>query len=564
MLCVLLPRPDAPPQERAEVYFLDAARAMVESGDWLVPRYEGQPFFDKPILGYWLMAAAMRELGPSAGAARLVPIAASLLVVLATVWLGTLLFERRSALAGAAALATSLAFLSFARMAMADMLLVLWTTLAVGLAVRAYRAPPSPWALPLLGAALGLGVATKGPIALLISGLALILVAAGRHGRPLLPAGKGSLLLGALAFLVLGFGWFALVYARLGPEPLRYFFLRENLERFAGEAYDVGRPFWFYLPAYLAQGLPWSAFLPIALLRLLRDGGDDATGRHSARLLAAWPALVLVMLSVSRGKVDYYLLPAYPPLSLLLGRYFVAWPWRKLDRIWARVVLLGAASCVTALLVRPPRLPQAWLPGPGAHRLAAALLVSGVLACCWAARRPRPLRVLGVLGATVAAGFLAVTAFFLPSFSAAQPNRAIAADVARERRYEPRARLAICSDSPRARRDVLFLARHAAVEQCDVWSLAASREPYLLLVSPAQDASLHALPRYRNVASYAYLPASTLTLSGLFSSPQPGRLVLCANFATSDPEAERKRKREYRKAIQHDLALEAAARARRP
>ena len=46
------------PIERAEIYFLDGARSMVERADWLVPYYRGEPFFDKPPLTYWLMALA--------------------------------------------------------------------------------------------------------------------------------------------------------------------------------------------------------------------------------------------------------------------------------------------------------------------------------------------------------------------------------------------------------------------------------------------------------------------------------------------------------------------------
>src|SRR5262245_39620165 len=67
----LLPGLGAAPFERAEIYFLDAARGMVESGDWLVPRYRGEPFFDKPALAYWLMAASMTVGGATAAAGRL-------------------------------------------------------------------------------------------------------------------------------------------------------------------------------------------------------------------------------------------------------------------------------------------------------------------------------------------------------------------------------------------------------------------------------------------------------------------------------------------------------------
>ena len=554
------PRLGAPPLERAEVYFADAARGMVESGDWLVPRYQGQPFFDKPILSYWAMAASMKVFGPSPAAARLVPLLASLLLVLATAWLGTLVFERATALAGSVVLATTVAFLSFARVAMSDMLLALFSTLAVALGVRAYRSRSSA-AVVVLGLVLGLGFATKGPIAVVVPGLALVLLAYRHRAQPM-PWRPGVLALAAAAFGAVGLGWFALVYRRLGSEPLVLFFFRENLERFAGESFDVGRPFWFYPPACLAEGLPWSAFLPIALWRLLRS--PDGEERGASRLLASWVALVLALLSLSRGKIDYYLLPLYPALSLLVGRYFAAVPWRRADVVWARAALVLGALAIGFVFVHPPRLPEPWLPGPALRGLLVGTLALAGAALLLAALRPRPGRVMAVLGAAVSAVFFLLVGWFLPAFAERQPNRAIAADVARERLYRPEARLAFCADPSHARRDVLFSVRHAAVEQCDLWSLAGSREPYLLLVDPAHDASFHVLPKYRQVASYLYLPAKTLTLGGLFARQEPGELVLCANFRTKDPLAEVKRKREYRKAIQRERALaEAAARARR-
>jgi 4-amino-4-deoxy-L-arabinose transferase-like glycosyltransferase len=520
---------------------------MVESGDWLVPQYEGQPFFDKPVLSYWLMAAAMEGLGTTAGAARLVPVLAATFVVLATAWLGVLLFDRRSAIASVLVLATTLAFLSFARVAMSDMLLTLWTTLAVALAVLAWRPGAPSWTVPLLGAVAGLGFATKGPIALLVPGFAVLLLLWEHRRRPL-PCGAWALGLGALAFLGLGLGWFVLVYRRLGTDPLVAFFFRENLERFAGEAYDVGRPFWFYPPAYLAEGLPWSPFLPIALWRLLRSReGDDAA---RTRFLSLWVALVLVPLSLSRGKIDYYLLPVYPALCLVIGRYLSAVPWKRADRAWASLALVAEAAALAFVLARPPRIPDEWLPGAAPRGLLVVVATLGAVALLAVAARPTAARVTAALSSLVASAWLVLVAFFLPAFAAAQPNRAIAADVARERQYRPDLRMAFCSDPTRVRRDVLLHVRLAATADCDLWSLAGAREPFLLLATPAQDASFRADPRYREVARYRYVPARALTLAGLFSVREAGEIVLGANFSTGDPEAERKRKREYRKAIQ--------------
>jgi 4-amino-4-deoxy-L-arabinose transferase-like glycosyltransferase len=311
LLALVLPHLGMAPLERAEIYFLDAARGMVESGDWLVPRYQGEPFFDKPPLVYWLMGGAFLGLGVDAGTARLVPALAAVGVVLATVWLGALLFGRRTGLAGGFVLSTTPAFLTFAREAMSDMPLTLFTTLAVALGVRAYQDDAPGWTAPALGAILGLGFATKGPIALAVPGLAFLVLLVENRRRPL-PFRPIAATAAVALFALFGFGWYVLVYARLGAEPLVYFFVRENLVRFAGEAYDVGRPAWFYLPAYAAEGLPWSPFLPLALWRLLRGNGADESARRAARFLASWVALVVALLSLSRGKIDYYLLPLYP------------------------------------------------------------------------------------------------------------------------------------------------------------------------------------------------------------------------------------------------------------
>jgi 4-amino-4-deoxy-L-arabinose transferase-like glycosyltransferase len=552
VLALVLPHLGAAPLERAEIYFLDVARGMVETGDWVVPRYEGEPFFDKPPLTYWLMATAFLGLGPSPGAARLVPALAALGTVLVTAWLGALLFDRRTALAGAVALCTTVAFLTFARVAMSDMPLTLLTTLSVALAVRAYQADAPVWTLPALGLVLGLGFATKGPIAVLVPGLAFVPLVVTNRRRP--PRwGGGALLAGILAFVVVGLGWFGLVYGRLGAGPLEYFFLRENLERFAGEAYDVGRPPWFYVPAYAAEGLPWSPFLPLALWRLLGSREADDRGRRGAVFLVAWVALVLVPLVISRGKIDYYLLPLYPAVSLLIGRFFVAVPWRRRERIWAGTVLLLLVAALAVAVLRPPRLPGEWLPGKGAVTLLAAVLAGSALAALAVARRPTPRRVMSLLAVAMGAAWLVVAAFFLPAFSQRQPNRAIVRDVARELRYRPDLRLATCADPARARRDILFHARLTVEERCgNLWPVVASRRPYLLLISPRMDRSFRASRRYRHVATYRYLPARVLTLGGLFSNPEPGELVLAANFATDDPVADRKRRKEYRQMLQRE------------
>jgi 4-amino-4-deoxy-L-arabinose transferase-like glycosyltransferase len=525
---LLLPGLGALPNSRAEIFFLDAARAMVESGDWLVPRYQGEPFFDKPALAYWAMAAAFRGLGPEPAAARLASVLFALGVVAVTLGLGRLLYDRRTALAGGVVLSTTVAFLSFGRIAMADMPLCFFTTLAAALGVRSWRPRPPAWVGPALGAALGLGFLAKGPIAVVVAGSALLALAVvHRRGPGLSRAAVAGAL---LAFCATGLGWFALLLVRVGPPALEHFFLRENLRRFADSTYALGQPAWFYLASYLAGGLPWSPLLPLAAWRSAREGDPEARG--SARFLLAWATLVLVPLSLSRGKVDYYLLPLYPALSLLVGRQLAAMPWRRLDRSWASVVCLVLALALAAAALRPPRVPEPWLPAPWARALLVAVLLAAAAALALAAWRPGPVRVAAALAGSVSALVLVLAGAFLPAFARAQPGAALVAAVAREKAQRPDLVLAACSDPARVRRDLLFRARVTVLPRCNLGQLAASATPHLLLASPEEAAQLRVVPGVRRIGSFRYLPAA-ITPRWLLLGPEAAELVLVANFPAS-------------------------------
>ncbi len=546
--CLLFPALGAAPLERAEIYFLDGARSMVERGDYLVPYYRGQAFFDKPPLAYWLMAGAFRLLGFTTEAARLVPALATLGVMGATVWLGCLLFDRRTALWAAPVLASTLAFVGFGRIAMSDMLLAGWTTLAVALAVRALSRPRASWAVPALGAILGLGFLTKGPVAVLLPGLG-VLALFWRRRKERWAISLPALGLAALLLALFGVGWFAVVFWRLGPGPLEHFFLRENLQRFAADTYDAGQPAWFYLTTYLAEGLPWSLFLPLAVWRVWRTPRD---GEGAPGFLLLWLALMAVPLSLSRGKIDYYLLPFYPAISLLIGRALATRTWGALERGWSRVVLILMVPGALAVPLLAARLPEPWGPAIPIQLALWLLATAAALTCCAAARRPGPVPVTATLAAAAAAVFLALMVLVLPPFRQSQPNDMVVADVTRERLYRPDLRLVFCQDQARVHRDVLFQARLAAEERCDLWAPASSTRPYLFVLTPQETLSISTAPGVREVARYPLLPATALTLRGVLEGPQPDQVVLLANFETRDPVAEGKRRRERKRALEQE------------
>jgi 4-amino-4-deoxy-L-arabinose transferase-like glycosyltransferase len=546
---VLLPSLGAAPLERAEIYFMDVARAMVETGDWLVPRYQGQEFFDKPALTYWLMAAAFRGLGFTLGAGRVVSALAALGAIAATAWLGRRLLGPRAAVLGALAFGTTLLVLSFGRVAMSDMLLTLWCTLAVAIAVSATDARGATSArMAALGATLGLGFLTKGPVAVVLAGLGLaLLIVRGVDGRRLKAGGRGAAV-AAAAFAAVGLGWFAAVTWHLGPGPLQYFFFRENLQRFAGGTYDTARSPLFYVWTYFAAGLPWSLLFPVAAWR----------GARRCSFLLLWMVLMAVPLSLSRGKIDYYLLPLLPAASLVIGAH-LAMPWDRTSRAWARAALIAFAPLSLAPAAVAARIPTDWLPAWPAQIALITLGAAMAFAAALAAARPSPRRLAAVFAAGTAALFALLAGVFVPAFRSAQPNDDVVADVQRERAWRPDAALAACGDPARVRRDLLFEARVVVDERCDVWNPASSRRPFLLLVGAEQRRSLESVPGIREVRAYRCIPA-TITVGHILAGLHEEPFSLLANYRTDDPQAEIKRRQDRKRALRREAAAYEAAR----
>ncbi len=513
---------------RAEIYFVDGALSMMERGDYLVPHFRGEPFFDKPPLATWMIVACFQVLGVGRGVARLPSVVAALGTLLTTFWLGSRLLGRRAALCGALVLATTVAFMLFGRMAMSDMVLTLGTTLAVTLAIEVYRRPAVTFALPALGLVLGLAFLTKGPIALVLAGSGVLLAAWSGHKRlGKRPVGLAAASLAAALFVVAGLAWFGLVYGHLGPEPLRIFFVRENLQRFSGQSYGPIRPFWFYVGAYLSAGLPWSLFLPLAARGAwaTSDASDGAEERAGARMLLGWAGLMFLALSASRFKIDYYLLPVLPPLALVIGRYLGVPTWSRLDALWGRVVLVAAGSLALVAALVPPPIPDAWLPSPLARLTTALLLGAMGLACLGTARRPTPGRVLGALGGLAGALFLCAVVFYLPAFAAGQPNRALIEDIRREQRSRPDLSVVMCKDVVNLQRDLQWETRAAAEERCDLDAVARGPGPVLMVLRPEDRVA-----GLRLVSERAYLPYNVVKLSRLLEGPAPARLRLVANY----------------------------------
>src|SRR5262245_58079985 len=150
--------------EPDESRYAEIPREMLERGEGVVPLLQGEPYLDKPPLGYWLIMASYQLFGVHDWAARLVPALAIPLTLLLSYLFGRRCLGERAAFRGALALSLAPGFLGMGRLLILDGLLTLWTTLALFAGFTALRGPAwrgGWWAVACLATAFG--VLTKGP-----------------------------------------------------------------------------------------------------------------------------------------------------------------------------------------------------------------------------------------------------------------------------------------------------------------------------------------------------------------------------------------------------------------
>jgi 4-amino-4-deoxy-L-arabinose transferase-like glycosyltransferase len=459
--------------------FAASARAMAESGQWLIPHVNGLPRYDKPPLIYWLMGLGygiplQDQWNPLGTWAARLPSALAMIAVMLSLghtllrWpqSGNGLRSACTALGAALAFAISPLILLWGRIAVSDALLTGCLAVALLLFWQCWAEPRRPvWAGWIV---LGLGVLAKGPVALALAGLTLLLFglsqrrlgALWRRLRPL-----PGLALTALVALP----WYVAALAVEGEAFWNSFFGYHNLQRFTSVVNQHLQPWWYFVPVLLVASLP---FTPLLLLGLLRTPGrwrrswsePDAPGASRlpgagslASYAACWLLAVLIFFTLAATKLPSYWLPATPAAGLLIA--LAAAEGGRASR-WA----LGASVALMGLLTLVLALSPRWIPlinDPEMPTLPAELLASGLvlraalcfglatLAGFWLCWKPRP---WGLVPAQLAIVLFQLVAV-LPMWSLGDgvrglPVRTVAEQVRLQRRgSEPLAMVGILKPS---------------------------------------------------------------------------------------------------------------------
>ncbi|MEB0039913.1 MULTISPECIES: lipid IV(A) 4-amino-4-deoxy-L-arabinosyltransferase [unclassified Pseudomonas] len=297
-----------------ETRYAQVSQEMLLTGKWAAPHLMGLRYFEKPALGYWMIALGQALFGDNLFGVR---IASALSLGLSTVL--AYLIARRLWNSPRRSLACATVYMSFgliigqAGYANLDPQFTLWVNLSIvalwyAVDSTTHRAKVIAWAV--LGLACGMGFMTKGFLALLLPVLiALPYMIWQRRFKELVRYGGIAVLVATLISLP----WVLTIQVR-EPDFWRFFFWHEHIRRFAGDDAQHAEPWWFYLPLLIGSSVPWALLLPTALKHAWQNRKQQNTA-----FLLLWLCLPLAFFSLSKGKLPPYILPCMLPLALLLG-----------------------------------------------------------------------------------------------------------------------------------------------------------------------------------------------------------------------------------------------------
>lgn len=296
-------------------------KGMLEGPFWL-PRLMGEPFFDKPILPFALMAVFAKLFGLGEFAIRL----PGALLGFASVMLlyGFVLKHRNEAEAFWSGFmwATTPLFLAASHIPTHDMYLTFFSMAATssGYELLVRKDCENRGKTRFFGVVFWLslagGVLSKGLLGLVLPGIALLGPSIVLRGR-LKEFFKDILHpWGLLVFLVATVPWYAYVFT-LYPEFGPTFFVRQHLGSFIGILPRHPEAFWYYIPLIFGIFFPWAFLLPFVILR----SPFDAENKAYEALWISQGFGIFLFFSLAVSKIPLYLLPALPGFCLGLAPF---------------------------------------------------------------------------------------------------------------------------------------------------------------------------------------------------------------------------------------------------
>ncbi|MCB0767013.1 MAG: glycosyltransferase family 39 protein [Flavobacteriales bacterium] len=333
-----------------EINFAEIAREMLVTGNWMQPRIDYLPFHEKPPLFIWMQALSMSLFGMGEFAARLPNAICGIITLLMLFRIGSRIRGRLFGLLWVLAYIGSILPHLYFRSGIIDPWFNLFIFLGLDAMISWVREehPPATgharrYAM-LTGLYLGLAVMTKGPVGVLIPGLAAVVFWIRSRFVPLV--GRERIGSAAAVFLLTIGLWAAIDLVQHGPEFITGFFWRQ-VAMLTTEDAGHGGFFGYHFVVLLLGCFPASAFALQELARPTRSA--EAMQQEHRRWMVILFWVVLLLFSLVRTKIVHYSSLCYFPLTYLAAIRLEA-AWRRQEPFgWPRY-LVGAIGGIIALI----------------------------------------------------------------------------------------------------------------------------------------------------------------------------------------------------------------------
>jgi 4-amino-4-deoxy-L-arabinose transferase-like glycosyltransferase len=300
----------------------EIARQMWLTHDWITPRYNGEPYFDKPALLHWLIALGFAVFGPQEWVVRWPSCVSAISLLLATWCFLNAVATYRLALLTTGILAANPFTWALGRIGFHDMLMACFMALTLYFWFWADHQQQKIAYLWSCGC-LALATLAKGPLAALLC-LLIVPIFYLWSGKPAksIPWGWGLWVFSALAA-----PWYVLVIRANGWDYIRYFFGESNVSRFLSVNQNQWGPPYYYLLSLCIFFFPWIIPVPSAIWRTIRQHwpASGSPPRSLDQFMVVWAITVLIFMSLAATKLSWYVYPGLPAFAYLSAR---AWEQR--------------------------------------------------------------------------------------------------------------------------------------------------------------------------------------------------------------------------------------------
>ncbi len=355
------------------------AAEMAETGQWFALRMAGFHYYEKPPMGYWMMAASIEAFGENTYAIRLPSALAAGISALAA-WLLAVRITGRREMGPLAFIvqATTIGPLVMGSIANLDSMFSAWVALCM---VSFYAACTSTsrarigW-LALAGATSGFAFLTKGLLGFAIPAVtALAFLAWERRWwdmlrMPLIPLAGATMIVAPSAILL----------HHSEPGFWNYFIVVEHFRRFVNpDSNQHGEPWWFLIVLLPVGGVMWTLIWPRAIRGLSLATRFNLRG--GVRFAVAWIIAPLVLLSMSAGKMPSYIAPLFVPIAVLVTLGLVSAHERQITapvtarRIGRWILRILALAAIAAIFTGTAWIgaPVIWTTSPNLHWIVIAI-----------------------------------------------------------------------------------------------------------------------------------------------------------------------------------------------